>query len=152
MISVAVLAIVGLWVSPPVISRGEPQDLKYFMSFERTVDLAILLLLLAITLFLLWFPVRMNRNIAYYLGGFSIFFLAHWLDLLALNFGLGYRQSVSNGLMALVLICLLALAWSLKPAGEQSTVVAGHRWNPSEMDRLARQLDAINASLGRGSA
>jgi hypothetical protein len=99
--------------------------------------------------FIAWFPVRLAKNFAWYLGGFSAYFLARWLGLLALDAYPEYREQVGVAELAFSLACLLAMTVSIRRQGESETVMPGHSWSATEMERLARQLDAINASLAR---
>jgi hypothetical protein len=113
------------------------------------MDLALVLLLLTITAFLAWFPVRLPKNVAYYIAGFSAFFLARWLGAYSLGLYPAWRTQLSIAELAFALICLVAMGWWMGASGERETVVIGHRWNAGEMERLNRQLEAINAGLTR---
>src|SRR5258708_4191984 len=84
MLLLAVIAVVGLYFGPPV-PPGRGPALHYFLSFERTMDSVLAAFLIVISLFMLWFPLRIRRNAALYLGGFVAYFLAHGPALLAMN-------------------------------------------------------------------
>jgi hypothetical protein len=143
--AVSVMAALSLLVAPPDTRRLAA--LQSFLAFERTMDLALVLLLLSIAAFLAWFPVVLPRNVAYYLAGFSAFFIARWAGAFALGTYPRFRTELSTAELAFSLLCLLAMAWSMRSQGERETLVAGRRWNEAEMDRLHRQLDALNARL-----
>ncbi len=77
----------GRWLSGSVSGRV----LYRFLSFERTMDAWLLIFLLLIMLFMTWFPVRLKRNLALYIGGFVVFFMANaavrlLVNLLAVRF------------------------------------------------------------------
>src|SRR6266436_2634127 len=59
--------------------------LKGFRVFERTMDAWIAIFLLLIACFMVWFPVRMKRNVALYIGGFVAWYLARSSMLLFIN-------------------------------------------------------------------
>lgn len=130
---------VGRW---PVLYR--------FLSFERTMDAWLLIFLLLITLFMTWFPVRLKRNLALYIGGFVVFFMANAAAKLLINLLPDrFLASLNTAMLSLGLLCLIAWLFALQPADSEETLVIGHRWNPEGMARLSHQLDSINASLVR---
>jgi hypothetical protein len=150
LLAASLVAIAPLALAPPRIFRSPVATMmQYLRAYERTIDLAILLLLLAMVAFLAWFPVKLARNYAYYLGGFSTFFLARWIGLFALEGLPQYRGVVSIGELAIAFVCIAGMAATMRREGEKETVAPGHAWNPAEMERLARQLEAINSSLGQ---
>jgi hypothetical protein len=56
---------------------------------------------------------------------------------------------VSTVLLGLTLLCLLIWTIGIRPEGERSTATPGYRRDPEAMQRLSRQLDAINGTLAR---
>jgi hypothetical protein len=52
-------------------------------------------------------------------------------------------------MMGISFMCLLGWIFTLRPEGEDLTVVTGHRWNPAAMERLTDQLTSINSRLVR---
>jgi hypothetical protein len=54
---------------------------------------------------------------------------------------------LNMALLSISLVCLISWTALLRPEGETASMVTGHRWNPVDMDRLSRQLAAINAKL-----
>jgi hypothetical protein len=145
----ALLAACGLRLDSSVPS-GQSWLLHDFLSFERTMDVCVLIFLVLISLFMVWFPVRIKKNVALYIWGFAIYWLARSSGLLLINV-LPVRFTVPLGTaMLLVRIgCLLTWLFVLQPEGEETTAVLGHRWNPGAMGRLMDQLKSINASLAR---
>jgi hypothetical protein len=132
------------------VPPGQSPLLHHFFAFERTMDACLLIFLLLIGFFITWFPVRLKRNVALYIGGFLIYSLARSSGLLLLNI-LPSQFAWPLGLAMLFVspACLLAWLLMLQPEGERATVLLGHRWNPAAIGRLTDQLDSINASLAR---
>ena len=121
-----------------------------FLTMERTMDFMILMFLLLIGAFLLWFPVRVRRNIAVYMKGFVLFYFARSGGLLLTNLlPHEFTRPVSSVMEGLTLACLLVWIWGLRAEGEYETTVTGHRWNAAAAGRLSLQLDEINAALTR---
>jgi hypothetical protein len=142
----ATLAVAGLAIDPSV-PRGQSPIIHYFQSFERTMDLCMLISLLLLSVWMMWFPVRMKRNAALYLGGFVVFFVARSAGLLWVNLVVRYRAPISGGLLTVSTACLLVWLFAMRRKGEETTAVIGHRWNPAAIERLTGQLESINAGL-----
>jgi hypothetical protein len=141
----------GAWVIDPPVPDGRDASLHYLIAAERAVTTGLFVFVAALGSFLLWFPVRMRRNVALYICGFVPYFGSRWISFTAMNL-----SPVSTHLMNLldgsvVLVCLLYWTATINPAGEAASTVTGIRWNPGEVERLSRQLDAINASLSRSN-
>ena len=129
---------------------GQYWRVHRFFTMERTMDFMILMFLLLISGFLLWFPVRVRRNITVYLTGFVLFYFSRSGGLLLANrLPHEFARSVSSVLEGLTLACLLVWIWGLRAEGERETTVTGHRWNAAAAGRLSLQLDEINTALAR---
>lgn len=124
--------------------------LNGFRSFERTMNAWMAIFLLLISCFIAWFPVRLKRNVAIYIGGFVAWRLTRASMLLMLNqVAPGSRQPFNIVILLVEFLCLLVWLVGLSPQGEEVTTVTGHRWNPDAMERLTGQLGSINDSLAR---
>jgi hypothetical protein len=124
--------------------------LKGFRVIERTMDGWMALFLILISCFIAWFPVRMKRNVALYIGGFVAWSLAHSSMLLFINLvPAEARHPFSIVILLVEFLCLLVWLVGLRPEGEELITVTGHLWNPGAMERLTSQLGSINASLER---
>lgn len=128
--------------------------LKPFLRLERSVDLVALILLIVMSGFLLWFPVRAHRNAVYCLAGFMLYSFCRWTGLLLANLWPPnlwpqFNQNLNVALLTVTLVCLAGWTLMLKPEGEKKTVVTGHSWNPDRAERLTVQLNAINSRLER---
>jgi hypothetical protein len=147
LVTAACVAALGLLVDSTV-PPGRSVILYRFFSFERTMDTWVLIFLVVICMFMTWFPVRMKRNVAFYLGGFMLLFLARSAGLLLLNvLSPGRHDVLNNAMLSISFLCLVVWLYAFGQAGERATTVVGHRWDPSDMDRVSGQLDSINASL-----
>jgi len=145
----AVVALAGVTLDATVLP-GHFRTVQRFATFERSMNFVILIFLLLISILLLWFPIKVRRNIVVYIAGFVFFAGARSCGLLLANL---LPQAavfmVSTILLALTLVCLLFWAVGIRPEGERATATPGYRRDPEAMQRLSRQLDAINQSLAR---
>ena len=145
----AAIAALGL-----ILDRSVPKDqpvlLHRYYVVERTVDVWALIFLLLITAFMLWFPIKLMRNAAFYLLGFMIYFSARSAGLLVVNLLTNrYMPAVDSIMLGISFCCLLFWVVALRREDQDEATVIGHRWDESAMARLASQLDAINAGLLR---
>jgi hypothetical protein len=147
-----VAAVVALSSVPLDIAilPGQYPAIHRFATFERSMNFVILLFLLIVSALLLWFPIKVRRNIVVYISGFVLFTASRAFALLLSNL-LPPQDTrlVSTILLALTLICLVIWIIGLQPEGELVTATPGYRRNPQAMQRLSRQLDAINTALAR---
>lgn len=131
------------------IRKDSHPILRGFLRFERTVDLVTLVVLLLVSCFLLWFPVRVRRNVALCIGGFAIYSFVRWAGLLLVNLWPTSTRELSLAMLAATCVCLVTWLVTLRRAGEAHMTQTGHRWNAAEAERLTLQLDAINSRLVR---
>ncbi len=145
----ALVALAGITLDANVLP-GHYGGLQRFVTFERTLNFVILLFLLLISILLLWFPIKVRRNIAVYISGFVLFAATRSFGLLLFNLlPQEFTVAVSTVMLALTLVCLLIWIIGIRPEGERATSTPGYRQDPEAMQRLGRQLDAINATLAR---
>jgi hypothetical protein len=107
----------------------------------------VLLFLVGAVLFLLWFPVKVRRNVAVCMGGFVFYWFERWAGVLLVNLHPKSSFAVNAVMLILSLACLLVWTLAIRPEGEILITVTGHRWNPAETEHLLVQLNAINARL-----
>ena len=149
-LALAGLIAVGGVTLDATVPPGQPRFRHYFFTAERTMDFTILIFLLFITAFMLWFPVKIRRNIALYMGGFAVFYFSRTFGLLMINIlPPASLKVITNVLMSCSVCCLLAWLFGLRRETEDTTTIVGHRWNPAAMEHLKAQLDAINVTLVR---
>ncbi len=149
MLIAAVVALSGIRLDV-AIPLGQYPAFHRFATFERSMNFLILLFLLVVSALLLWFPIKVRRNIVVYIVGFVLFSAARSFGYLAINL-LPQKDTrlVSTVLLGLTLICLVIWIVGLRPEGEWVTATPGYRSNPETMRRLSHQLDSINATLAR---
>ncbi|PYT15118.1 MAG: hypothetical protein DMG59_15085 [Acidobacteria bacterium] len=144
-----VIALAGLLVDPSA-PPGRSPVLHQFFSIEHTMDTWLLVFLTLICLFMAWFPVRLRRNVALYIGGFFLYFFARFSGVLLTKIlPASFTHPLSAAMLSISFLCLIVWLFALRRQGEETTTVIGHRWNPARMERLTGQLEAINASLSR---
>ena len=145
----AMVALAGITLDA-TIQRGQYAAIQRFWTFERSLNFVILIFLLLISILLLWFPIKVRRNIAVYICGFLLFAAARSVGLLLANLlPQAFTVLVSTILLTLTLVCLLIWIIGIRPEGERESATPGYRRDPETMQRLSRQLDAINATLAR---
>jgi hypothetical protein len=133
----------------PATPRGEDPLVHLFLAIEGAVDFMVLSFLVVAVLFLLWFPVKMHRNVAVCMGGFVFYWFQRWTGLGLVNLYPARSILVGTVMSVLSLGCLILWTLALRPEGEIATTVTGHRWNPAETEHLLGQLGAINVRLER---
>jgi hypothetical protein len=119
---------------------------------SRGVSTICVLVLLATLLFVLWFPVRMPRNLAVFSIGFSLYFTAKSFSFLFYSFwSHENRMLVSNIVAAVFCLCLMYWLLFLNRKGEFATVTMGHSWGREKQTGLIQDLEHLNAVLGRAA-
>jgi hypothetical protein len=150
-----VSVVVSALTLPAELSRPAEKFpiLVYFSVFERAVTFSLVLLLLLITGFLLWTPISIRRNIVVHASLYSVFFLISAAMLFLRNI-VGYEMlnTVSIASLSLNSVCLLLWIFLLNKRGEEVMMVVRSRWQPADEQRLARQMDAVNAFLLKSSS
>ena len=139
-------ALLGVDESVP---RGQSALLHRYFRAERTVEFGVVLFLAGISIFLIWFPVRVKKNIAYYLGAFGISYAVRSAGLLAINtLSPSHRPLLDAVMMGISSACLIAVAMRLQKESETSADLMERR--PSmEAEQLTRQLASMNSTLAR---
>jgi hypothetical protein len=120
-----------------------------FLVFERSIVSSLVFFVLLITLFLVYYPVPVSRNVIVYFAGYVTYFLCRSAGLLAENAGVANLGILNTILLTVWAACVVFWLLFLDRAGESKSVVPGHRWAPQDEARLLQQLQAINANLLR---
>lgn len=145
----AIAAISGITLDSTV-HAGQSLAVHRFATFERSMNFLTLLFVLMVSALLLWFPIRVRRNIVVYILGFVLFSASRSFGLLLSNLLPGSEtRLVSTILLGLTLACLVIWIVGIQPEGERVTATSGYRRSPESMQRLSHQLDSINAALTR---
>jgi hypothetical protein len=153
--TVGVLLAASAGISLASIFAGHPQALEWdwaataFYRFDRTIDSATAIFLLLMSVFLLWYPVKVRRNVATYMTGFILYFFARWAGLLATDVWPQFTRGLSAANLGVAFACMVFFVAMMRREGETEATVTGHRWNLAEAERLTLQLDALNTRLAR---
>jgi hypothetical protein len=153
--TVGALLAVSTGISLASIFVGHPKSLEWdwaataFNRVDRTIDSTNAILLLLMSAFLLWFPVKVSRNAASYMTGFIFYFFTRWAELLAADLWPQYTRGLSAANLGVAFACMAFWVVVLRPEGETAVTVTGHRWNLAEAESLTLQLDAMNSRLAR---
>ncbi len=117
---------------------------------ERASSTVALLTMLLMLFFILWFPVRIPRNLAHFSLGYILYFSARTALLLLRSFwSHEIFRLVDEGVNLMYCCCLIYWITFLNRAGEATPVVLGHSWQAGKQSELIGDLEALNASLAR---
>jgi hypothetical protein len=148
LLGAGVIAATILGIDNTVLA-GQSAVLHRFYRAERTVDFGVLLFLVIISIFLLWFPVRVKRNISCYVGGFAVFYASRSAGLLAVNLlPPGWMRRVDNTMLSVSFVCLMFLALCLRRESA-SVAMPRNRSNPTAVAQVTEHLESINTALSR---
>jgi hypothetical protein len=121
-------------------------------AMERGVMTSLAIFLLLITLFLVWYPVPLSRNVMMHSMVCALYFLGSTMGLLVRNVaGHGATMAVNVAMNGLDLACLVLWGVLLTRAGETSTRLLRNNWRPEQQERLLEQLSSVNAVLLRAA-
>ncbi len=139
-----------LSLAPDLNSPHPYPYIHLFTVLGRAICSSLALFLLAVSLFLVLYPVPLSRNVIVHSVVYSVYFLTLTLAYFVHNvFGPQTLPVVNFVLLAVASLALGAWIILLTPAGEKVVVSSRRQWDPEEEARLVRQLDSINATLLR---
>jgi hypothetical protein len=124
---------------------------------DRAISMSALLVLIVILAFILWFPVKMSRNLAILSIGFVVYFGSETgLGLLRSYSGRGVLQASTIALVSICgnLVLVLCFAYwiaFIDSKGQTAQVRIGHSWRPADQTRLIQQLESLDLALLRNS-
>lgn len=140
--------------TPEAAPRPKAKDnrwlLDLFMISERGVLSALTLMIIGMSLFLAWFPIKLPRNVLLHCIVFAAFFLSKASILLYRNVA---KSNVAvewrSAALVIGIVCLVVWIAGLRKPGEVRLTVSHGIWNPEKEEALMIQLKGINAALGR---
>jgi hypothetical protein len=158
-IIIGLLTVRGEYSAAGGANYSDPLDRLLVVAFalDRAISMSALLVLLAILGFILWFPVKMPRNLAIFSVGFVVYFgLKTGLSLLRTystpgTFSRNTAQFVSNGISLVLVLCFIYWIVFIDPKGQTAAVRIGHSWRAKDQRRLLNQLESLDLALLRGS-
>ena len=154
--------VIGLLTIKPemlVVGAGKYADpvTRWYATWivlDRVISMTAALILIVVLAFILWFPVKMPRNLAVLSVGFVIYFGVKTSFRLFLSYFSSHLDEPSlhlyNLTISTVLVaCFVYWVLFITPQGQYREVKLGHSWRTGEQDRLLGQLETLNASLLR---
>lgn len=146
-VGVALLSLALSWNAPVEKSQQILHNLNVLRQTFMSSAVALLLLVIS---FMVWFPIRLNRNTFLYCIGCGTFFVTKTLTLLIRNlFGPDLNSVLSCVTMGVWTACNFFWLFLLSRQGEELPLVLRVSPDPLRQRHLVEQLDAINASLLR---
>jgi hypothetical protein len=117
---------------------------------ERATSFAELLVIISILAFVLFFPVRVPRNLAAISTGLCLTLFVRIGSLLIRTYLPALSSHFVGDSVEFVMAgCMAYWIFSLDKAGEEARVTLGRGWQTVPHDHLVRQLEAMNAALLR---
>ena len=127
--------------------------LPYYFVAERAIYFSLVVFLLSILLFLMRFPVTLNRNTIVHYAVYSVYFLSNTVIFLLLSMvGKSVTRQINYTISAVTVGTLIAWLVLLNPAGEKYKVKLRPAWMPANREaELIGQLNSLNAALLRAT-
>lgn len=123
---------------------------QYFLVCERAVMSGLLVFVLCSVLFLLYYPVPLNRNAVYYSVGFAVYLTIKAAALFLGNMRFHrWDREISTSLLAASTVCIVFWLFTLNRDGETRKVLLSRRWSAEDEKRVLLKMRAINESLFR---
>ena len=129
------------------VSGHEFRTIFYFTFSERCITTAEAIFLLAMTLFLRWFPAPLKRNVHVHTVVLFLYFLMKSVSLLFFNLaGDPVAMSVNLVILAASCLCVAGWIWQFSPeTGDRK--ITYRKVDPDEENRILGGLRAINETL-----
>jgi len=119
-------------------------------ALSQGVSLTLLIFLVLISLFILWYPIPLKRNLLFYALGYSLVFISLGLGFfLRSAFGPQMARTVSYTHLAVWVGCLVFWLIGLRQSGEVVSTTMGSALRAGDQDRLLAQVEALNSLLLR---
>jgi len=143
------------WLTPAKNRYGGIDRLfNAFLVADKGIAFASVLFLLIIFAFILWFPVKMSRNLAIFSIGLVVYFACKaGLELLTIYHLTSSHARSIYGVCINVTLALCFIYWIvfIDAKGRSAEVRIGHSWRSDEQKRLIEQMEALNGVLMRTS-
>jgi hypothetical protein len=141
------------WMTPSHSMRPLTDQLIYaFVVAEKGLSMAAVIVLIVILAFILWFPVKMSKNLAVFSIGLVVYFAAKTaLKLLTIYSSVNAAPVIDLCVSGILVLCFLYWMVFLTAEGQRAEVRVGHGWRPEEQEKLLGQLEALNGALMRSS-
>jgi hypothetical protein len=150
LISLAVSS-VTLWADLSNPDQPFPM-LMYLLAIDRGVESSLVIFLLLITVFLVWYPVPLSRNVIVHCVAYTVYFLPSAVVVLLRNIMGGHVTYVANvALSCITLMCLAVWIAFLNREGESRMFRVLRRPSTQDEEILVQHLAAINSTLLRAA-
>lgn len=114
---------------------------------DRAIVFSLVIFILLVSVFLVYYPVHLSRNVVFYSIGYAVYFLTKAAALFVRTLGYYVAPQIGTALLIVSSACLLFWILTLNKRGEIITVVIGHKWKSDDEARLLSKLKDINAHL-----
>ncbi len=125
-----------------------------FVVADKGIAMASVVILVVILAFILWFPVKMSKNLAIFSIGLVVYFASKTgLELVKIyvRFGSTTMEILDIVFSGVLSLCFCYWIAFLDSKGSLTTVRIGHGWQPEEQEKLIKQLESLNGALMRSS-
>ncbi len=141
------------WMTPSRSMRPLSDQLIYaFIVAEKGISLAAVIVLMVILAFILWFPVKMAKNLAVFSIGLVVYFAAKTaLKLLVIYSSVHAAEIIDLCVSGVLILCSIYWMVFITEKGQRTEVRVGHGWHPEEQEKLLGKLEALNGVLMRSS-
>lgn len=121
------------------------------MLIDRVVEVVVVLVLLGVSAFVLWFPIRMSRNLFAFIAGLTVYFGMNACAAVVPALGSPSLELVVNRLTFIALsACYIYWSFMITASGEGAMIRVGHGWSSQhKRDRAIRELERMNTALLR---
>lgn len=148
--AIVVSGTVSILTLLPKLGASIPESsrlLLYELAAERGVDLALVIFILLIVLFLSKYPVPLSRNVVVHTAIYSVFFLTDAMALLWRTV-LGQHVTEIFNLVTTIISSACSMAWAffLTAHGEEVRAQLP-QIRPETEERILYQLDQLNSTL-----
>ena len=131
------------------VERAPVSVIGYFFTCERSIVSSLVIFVLLTMLFLVYYPVPLNRNVIAYSIGYTVYFLTKASAIFLRNLTPTWYREASTVLLVISTVCLIFWLFTLSRRGETRAMVVGPQWSPETEEQLLSKLRAINAGLVR---
>jgi hypothetical protein len=150
-IKVTLMLAIVIALLPLSLEKAKATLTGHLFFYEQTVMLSLVVFVLLVSLFLVYYPFPLGRNVIVYLMGYTVYFLTTATVAFINSRGHVWNRQLGSIAMGVSVLCLVFWIVALSRSGETKRVVVGHQWNPADEQKLRAQLDSINASLLRST-
>lgn len=122
--------------------------LRMILLLESAVGATVLFFLVAIAMFLLWYPIELRRILLLYAFGFCLFFMASWAAIYLRNSDpSGLQVAASIARMVVYDGCLLMWTIGFRTSWELESAAPAIPHSQEHQRRLLAQLRALNDAM-----